>query len=145
MMWKSDSEIPLEVKRLFEDALVCRDAGDNDKACKSLSSLISQYPDWSPPYSISGGISLNLRRFQEAEAYFRKAVQLKPTSEIASLGLFHALWEQSKRDEAMAEMKRFALSGGISSDYKVILSEIEAKTGQSVAVGENGGKSQQRE
>jgi len=126
-MWKSNSDIPNEVKRRFESALALRDAGHKDQSCLILASLIDQYPDWSPPYSIKGGILFDLNRLKEAEECFRHAVRLKPQSEIASLCLFHALWAQSERESAMDEMKRFTVAGGISSDYQAISNELLSK------------------
>ncbi len=58
--------------------------------------------------------------------HFQKAVKLAPKSELYSLGLFHSLWRQEKREEAFDEMKRF-MSISDSDDYRAIIAEMNAK------------------
>ena len=60
---------------------------------------------------------------ETAEKTFRKAIEITPDSEKASLGLFHCLWEQNRTDEAFAEMKRF-MEIADSEDYRAIVNEI---------------------
>jgi len=57
--------------------------------------------------------------------HFREAVKLIPNSELYSLGLFHILWEQGRRDEAFDEMKRFTANAD-SIDYRTIVAEMNA-------------------
>jgi predicted Zn-dependent protease len=59
--------------------------------------------------------------------HFLKAVKLAPTSELYSLGLFHILWAQGRRDEAFDEMRRF-MAIADSIDYRAIVAEINAKS-----------------
>jgi len=59
----------------------------------------------------------------KAEDAFRRAVELNPKSELASLGLFHSLWEQQAASEAFAEMRRF-LAVADSSEYKTLLRDM---------------------
>src|SRR5258707_13560937 len=58
--------------------------------------------------------------------HFQKAVKLAPKSELYSLGLFHSLWRQEKREEAFDEMKRF-MSISDSADYRAIIAAMNAK------------------
>lgn len=58
-----------------------------------------------------------------AEKEFRKAVQLAPESEKISLGLFHCLWDQKKKDAAFEEMKRFMVIAD-SEGYRTIVNRI---------------------
>jgi predicted Zn-dependent protease len=55
--------------------------------------------------------------------YFREAVKLVPNSEPYSLGLFHILWEQGRRNEAFDEMNRF-MENGKSTDYRTIIADM---------------------
>jgi predicted Zn-dependent protease len=57
--------------------------------------------------------------------HFRKAVSLAPKSERYSLGLFHLLWGQGRRDEALDETKRF-MSVSDSDEYRKIVAAINA-------------------
>jgi predicted Zn-dependent protease len=58
--------------------------------------------------------------------HFREAVKLVPNSEPYSLGLFHILWEQGRRDEAFDEMNRF-MENANSTDYQTIVADMSAK------------------
>jgi len=51
---------------------------------------------------------------------------LLPKSELASLGLFHSVWDKGDYDSAWGEMKRFFLAGGRSQDYDDILEEADS-------------------
>jgi len=55
--------------------------------------------------------------------YFRRAVRIAPINETYSLGFFHCLWIQGKRDEALEETKRF-MTISDSADYMEIVREI---------------------
>jgi predicted Zn-dependent protease len=74
-----------------------------------------------------GSIQLELGRKTEAASSFRQATLLSPKSELASLGLFHALWESGDTDGAFEEMKRFIAAAGPSDEYRKVLQEINAK------------------
>jgi predicted Zn-dependent protease len=55
--------------------------------------------------------------------HFREAVKQAPTSELYSLGLFHILWAQGRREEALDETKRF-MSLSESDEYRKIVAAI---------------------
>lgn len=65
-----------------------------------------------------------LNDYERSERFFSIAVQLSPTSEIISLGLFHCLWEQNKRVEAIKEMERYTTTAE-SEDYRNIKKELK--------------------
>jgi predicted Zn-dependent protease len=58
-----------------------------------------------------------------AIGHFREAVKQAPTSELYSLGLFHILWAQGRRQEALDETKRF-MSLSESDEYRKIVAAI---------------------
>jgi predicted Zn-dependent protease len=62
---------------------------------------------------------------EPAIEHFRIAVQLAPESERISLGLFHILWAQGRRVEALDETKRF-MSLADSDEYRGIVAAINA-------------------
>jgi predicted Zn-dependent protease len=62
-------------------------------------------------------------RLTQAIASFRKAVELAPKSEMASLGLFHTLLESGDRADAIAEMNRF-LSLSDSEEYQTLAQQF---------------------
>jgi len=112
---------------IFEKAISLRDNGDFEGACKMLSLFIEKFPDNFVGYLVKGGILLyNLNRVDQALACYHKAVQLNPTSELSSVGLFHCLWEKGESDEAFEEAKRYVMTTGRrSEEYDLILKEIE--------------------
>ena len=65
------------------------------------------------------------RGVEKAVAAFRRATELKPESETASLGLFHCLWEMGRKEEALDEIGRY-LKIADCEDYRNILAEINA-------------------
>ena len=64
---------------------------------------------------------------EAATEHFRVAVQLAPKSELYSLGLFHILWAQGRREEALEETKRF-VSLADSDEYRSIVAAINAQS-----------------
>ena len=85
--------------------------------------LSASYPENAKIRAVLANAYWDLGEIASSESEFRKAVEFSPTLEIASLGLFHCLWEQGRRDEAFDEMKRFmALSDSV--DYRGMVEEI---------------------
>lgn len=74
----------------------------------------------------------NLKKFDKAEEYYKKATALYPKSKTASLHLFHFYWdedeilEDDRKDEAFDEMRRFQ-SISHCEDYVEIVREINEK------------------
>ena len=69
---------------------------------------------------------IELRQPKNAIPYFKKATELSPQSEKASLGLFHSLWNLDRVNEALEEVKRFQTLSH-SKDYDEIVAEIKEK------------------
>ena len=53
----------------------------------------------------------------------KRAVELSPRSELASVGLFHSLWDLGKVNQAFAEMRRF-LRLSDSPEYSKLLRDL---------------------
>ena len=90
---------------------------------KVMEELSVSYPDNAKIRAILANAYWDSADVSSSEREFRKAVELAPTLQIASLGLFHCLWDLNRRDEALAEMKRF-MALADSEDYKAILEEL---------------------
>jgi len=114
-------------KLRFESANQIRKSGDADGAIRVLRALAADFPKQAAAYLIIGDILWDEGRLPESAAAFRVATRRFPKLEIASLGLFHTLWRQSKTKAAFAEMKRFQ-SISYSQDYKEIVDEILQET-----------------
>ena len=116
-------------EKRFDEALALRDAGDLQGAYEALSRLSVAYPSNPGILGMLGSIELELGRKAQAASSFRKATLLSPKSELASLGLFHSLWESGDTDGALEEMKRFVATSGPSDEYRKVLQEINSKEG----------------
>jgi tetratricopeptide (TPR) repeat protein len=69
-----------------------------------------------------GNIYDTLRKRAQREAHFRAAVEIAPTLQLASLGLFHTLYEQGRIEDALEEMLRL-LRHRYSDMYAELLCE----------------------
>ncbi len=110
-------------KEKFSKAQELSKSGDLHGALEVLQELVIMQPTSAVLCATLAGIYWELDDLKEAENNFRNAVELAPGSETSSLGLFHCLWEQDRKDEAFEEMKRFQ-SVSYSKDYEDIVKEI---------------------
>ena len=128
---RRNKSIPDEPKfnSLFEEALNLKSEGDYDRAILVLKKTIRLYPDVSILHWLVGALYFcEFHLPKKALRWFRKAVALAPKTELASLGLFHALWALDRCDEALEELKRYqVLVGYTCEDYCEIVAEINEK------------------
>ena len=110
----------------FSEALRLRDKGDLRGALVQLEELSQQYPSSAEVWLMLGHLQWHQAGLKSAITSFRRAAELAPALELASLGLFHALWEDDRRQEALAEMQRFVSLAGPSEEYGKILSGINS-------------------
>ena len=110
-------------KSRFKRVNQLRKKGDPSEAIKVLRSLVADFPKKAAAYLVIGDILWDEGRLPQAATAFRVATNLFPKSDVASLGLFHTLWRQSKTDAAFQEMKRFQKIS-FSQDYKDIVDEV---------------------
>ena len=97
---------------MFDDAMKLRDAGDLVAARRLLGSLVEQLtPEDNRMLSYAhaqlGLISKQLGDHAAQEVHYRVAVENTPWYDVASLALFHTLYDQKRRTEAFTEMVRF--------------------------------------
>jgi predicted Zn-dependent protease len=111
----------------FDQAMNLRNAGNFSEALESFKLLAKESPKFNGTFMMMGHICWKLNQNNEAAEYFGKAVEMSPKLEIASLGLFHSLWNQGKTDEALLEMRRF-LTIASSDEYTEILEAILRET-----------------
>lgn len=114
----------IEFEKLFEEAVKLRESGSLYEAIKKLKAILSGNPKYDTAVlGIMGNIYWELSELNKALKCYRKAVELNPKSEMASLGLFHTLWKLGKEDEGFDEMERF-LSISNSKEYSLLLDEL---------------------
>lgn len=109
---------------LLDPALHLRQMEDMEGAERALSALIADYPEDLDLRVIYAGVLFNLQRFTEAALHFERILTARPTSEVASKGLFHSLWSTERKQEAVNEVKRFYAAGGESAEYNALVSRI---------------------
>ena len=113
----------------FERAMKLRDERKFNEALRLLESLIVDVDKPSRLVAVNcqlGNIhSFDLGAPEKGEFYFRRAVDLKPSSELSSLGLFHSLMDQQKVSDALTEMRRFT-SAHPSEEYAELREEMAA-------------------
>ncbi len=111
----------------FEDATAARDKGELKESVRLLRELLDVAPSserdlLTATYQQLGYILGSLEQPSDAEAAvacFAKAVEMSPRSELSSLGLFHALDDAGRHDDALAEGVRY-LALRASDDYRAM-------------------------
>jgi hypothetical protein len=117
--------LTIEEKANVVEALRRRDAGDHEGSLRLL--LVVAHNNKGEPriQYLVGHTYWNLGDIANATRYFKSATSLDTENEAASLCLFHCLWDQGCKVEAIDEAKRF-LSVADSQDYRHIIAEINA-------------------
>lgn len=109
---------------LFNEAIQLRDSGETEKSIKILLKLTDGNPKGiTAIYGTLGGIYFEMEDYNNSFLYFNKVIENRPNSEIASLGLFHSLFELKKYKLAYTEMDRF-LNSNEPKNYKITLEEL---------------------
>jgi len=119
-----DEESRKKIEQPFNEALKLRSDGKLKTAYKILSRLAKENPTIGEIAFMTGSVCWELGHLDESIDRFRKATVLSPDSEIASIGLFHTLWEAEEYDAAFLEMKRF-ISTHKSEKYRSLLKEMK--------------------
>ena len=116
-----------ELQRRFQQATDLRDARDMDRARYVLEDLARAHPDVFGVWLVLGGVQREQRDYVSAEASLLIATQLRPTSELASLALFHTFRRVGKMDGAFGEMRRFLTLRPESFEYSRLLAEMNCE------------------
>jgi len=98
----------------FEKATKLRDEGKLAESATILSELARANPDSSAVSAVLGNVFNRLGKTQDAIRCFKHAVCHAPTSELASLALFHCLWSDGQQRAAAEELKRYMASNKVS-------------------------------
>jgi tetratricopeptide (TPR) repeat protein len=95
---------------LFKLATSLRNEGKLRESVEVLSKVLAEYPAdrYNPGiHTVLGGVYSNLEEYENALINFRKATELNPKSELASLGLYVTLSDLDKDEEALHELFRY--------------------------------------
>jgi predicted Zn-dependent protease len=122
-------EIDEALDLLFQDAVRATDEGRHQEALVKFETLLD-LPNV-PRFLVAvthGKIGyIHQHHFGDlatAEGWYRRSMELAPSSELASLGLFHVLVRQRKIDEAFDEMRRYLKRKPSSPEYAQLLVEL---------------------
>lgn len=103
----------------MQEALLLNAQGQYEKATVLWKALCESYPQSAAAHAMLGYVLWEQKELAPAIQAFDKAVCLSPTSELASLGLFHTLFELGDRKSAEQEMKRYTALAK-SEEYEAI-------------------------
>jgi len=112
--------------KLLGRAIRHRDKSEYDDAIRILRALVKVKPESASVHGLLGDVYWRLGRLKQAVQSLKRATELAPKSELASLGLFHALWESGKIERAKAEMKRY-LAIGNTREYDSMIPSLFPK------------------
>jgi tetratricopeptide (TPR) repeat protein len=102
-----DAANPVGLFALFEAQLVSRSIAAPRETAQRLVALA---PDWPPAHRALGAIAVRRRRWLEAEAHYRKALELDPTDTFTLNNLGVALDGQGRGKEAIEAFEMAAES-----------------------------------
>jgi tetratricopeptide (TPR) repeat protein len=114
---------PPELDKKMEEILELRKYNKYEDAISKAKHLTETYPNIGSVFGLLASIYFELDRFKEAAENYEKATKISPKSEMASLGLFHSLWQLERNDEAFKEMKRY-MSVAESAEYNELLEKF---------------------
>jgi tetratricopeptide (TPR) repeat protein len=109
----------------FATATALRDAGDLVGARAILERLALMHSTLFGVWLTLGGVQMSQCDYSAAEKSFGIATALNPTSELASLSLFHTLKHLGQVREAFDEMRRFLTLRPESHEYHLLREEID--------------------
>ena len=105
------------------DAISLRDSGRENEALARLREIVASHPRSTRALLVLGGLYRDRGEMDLAVTCFSEAVRIGPKLELASLGLFHSLYDSGNWRAAVVEMARF-LRVSESSDYRAMIPEI---------------------
>jgi|GEM_PF-1621276 tetratricopeptide (TPR) repeat protein len=114
------------IDQMFSLATELRDNGDLRNSVGVLDKILADYPTDKKTYGVHlvlGGVHNDLKEHENALDNFKKATELNPKSELASLGLYVTFTKLDREEEAIKELLRFL--GQFPADlYKDTLEEL---------------------
>lgn len=113
-----------ELEAAFGDAIRRRDSKDYQGAASLLEKLCAENPAMPAFLGTLGDIYLEQGRVAEAVEAFRRATELSPRSELASISLFHSLVRQGMGSLALQEMRRYLKLAPNSPEYRLLIDEM---------------------
>ncbi len=115
-----------KLDKKIKEILKKKEAGQYQEALMDAENLSTEYPDVASVFGLAASMYFEADQFDKAAEKYKKATEISPKSEAASLGLFHSLWQMDKNDQAFDEMKRY-MSIAQSDEYNELLTNFSKK------------------
>lgn len=115
-----------EIDAILAEATEWAQAGNLGEAIETLERSLASHREESILRLKLGHYLSEAGQFARASEIFSSLVAAFPRKEIVSLALFHSLWRQERRAEAIHEMRRFQAQHS-SSDYLDMIAEMQEK------------------
>ena len=100
-------EFTKEDEIVFEKFFLLKEKRQFRRAIKVLDILEAKYKDSSAIHGLYGGSYFELNDFKNSAKHFSKTITIKPSSELASLGLYVSLIHIGKDRKALKELFRY--------------------------------------
>jgi tetratricopeptide (TPR) repeat protein len=114
-----------EARSSLATAKVELDRGELESSEKYLWDILSVEPTNEQALVMLGTVRVRQQRFAEAEALFRRVLQLNPKSIAASRGLAASLMDQGKQDEAIHQYKETIKLDPRDSSVKIEVAKLD--------------------
>lgn len=98
------------IEKMFELAISLREERRFNEAIDVLKTIISTNPEdpkLSVVFTVLAGTYDSVKDYKSSEVCFRRATELNPKSELASLGLYVSLVNLNADENAIGELKRY--------------------------------------
>jgi len=92
-----------QTRKAFDEAVRLKESGDLRGAKSILLDIAQKNPHTASIFAVLGDVCWDLNQLSEASTWFAKAVEIAPFSEAVSVALFHCLWGQGKREDALRD------------------------------------------
>jgi tetratricopeptide (TPR) repeat protein len=115
-----------QLNELLQAAIDSYQAGRIDAAIAHLIQNAGSFPTAAKLWGYLGFLHGEAGEHLKAARAFRRAANISPHSEQASLGLFHSLWRSGKTNAAFDEMRRFVKSND-SPSYRQLIRDMLAE------------------
>jgi tetratricopeptide (TPR) repeat protein len=115
---------------LYQVAFDLKNAEKIPEAIAEFKRLIDENsdPEGLAPIMIAMLYFHELNDHESALPYAKRAVDLKPNNQMASLCLVHCLFHAGQHDEVRSEIRRYVKTGGKLDRYKTLFEENGVKT-----------------
>ncbi len=112
-----------ELNKKFEEIIKLKEQGNYNDAISKAKKLNIDYKNLGSIHGLLAIVYFEIDEFDEAAKYYKKTTIISPKSKMASLGLFHSLWQLGDKNGAFEEMKRY-MNVAKSKEYEELYKNL---------------------